>query len=137
MIFNEIYLSLNPMWKYAAMDKNGIWYVYKNLPVIGKEDWSSKEEYSLIPIGLLCTPKVCDWKNSLYEIDGGKLIKYIPQFKPIIGEFYEFCNFIDFPKNKCSCAFLTETCETSEYKFITLSGRWKYCRKPEHIKICE
>jgi hypothetical protein len=76
-------ISFKSQWKWLAMDEDGIWFLYSEMPVIdvNRRRWcigphpiaTSAVKLQEDTLELPC----CEWQESLHSIEEGQLVKHI------------------------------------------------------------
>lgn len=64
-------ITVDSGWKWAAMDSNGVWYLYTNKPNLAETQWTSIEGcYTQLGVILVFGK---NWKDSLHKVENNKL----------------------------------------------------------------
>lgn len=136
-------LELDDKWKWLAKDVDGPWWFYGNKPLFktNTREWSTNGGGAVACTKIFKNLPDCTPENSLHEIlPGGYIKPYVEPFTPVVGEFYEFCDDPDFPREDCVYGWLEYIDVEEEGTTYTPKGfdiGFYRCRKPQHIKLQE
>ena len=73
-----IELKIDDKWKWAAMDDDGNWYAYLEMPTVSQNYWKTPPETQDCGLSVFNLPQHDgSFKDSLHEIKDGKLVKYV------------------------------------------------------------